>query len=207
MFSFIFPYICLLANVGLLCALCSSMFLTFQSLFTDIIILHASHLSVNITSGHISCSLTFLTLSCKCLPSVAGSSLPQYPAAGPFTQLIYKNINVPVYTTLKGVGHLSRLPAFTLSCGTGACVSPLLCTFQKATQISSAPLPDDDSGSEDDSSSLASSRTSILSPDRKGSVPGSPRAVKRGEQDSCWDPAQTGRRAGDDEADLTSKTE
>uniref|UniRef100_A0A4W6C1M4 Pleckstrin homology domain containing, family H (with MyTH4 domain) member 1 n=1 Tax=Lates calcarifer TaxID=8187 RepID=A0A4W6C1M4_LATCA len=76
-----------------------------------------------------------------------------YPAAGPFTQLIYKNINVPVYTTLKG----------------------------KATQISSVPLPDDDSGSEDDSSSLASLRTSILSPDRKGSVPGSPRAVKRGE--------------------------
>ncbi|XP_040925121.1 pleckstrin homology domain-containing family H member 1 isoform X2 [Betta splendens] len=81
-----------------------------------------------------------------------GSVLPQYPAAGPFTQLIYKNINVPVYTTLKG----------------------------KATQISSVPLPDDDSGSEDDSSSLVSLRTSILSPDRKSSVPGSPRAVKRG---------------------------
>uniref|UniRef100_A0A3Q2Q4X7 Pleckstrin homology domain containing, family H (with MyTH4 domain) member 1 n=1 Tax=Fundulus heteroclitus TaxID=8078 RepID=A0A3Q2Q4X7_FUNHE len=80
-----------------------------------------------------------------------GSTLPQYPAAGPFTQLIYKNISVPVYTTLKG----------------------------KATQISSVPLPDDDSGSEDDSSSLASLRTSILSPERKGSVPGSPRAVKR----------------------------
>ncbi|XP_041669079.1 pleckstrin homology domain-containing family H member 1 [Cheilinus undulatus] len=80
------------------------------------------------------------------------SNLPQYPAAGPFTQLIYKNINVPVYTTLKG----------------------------KATQISSVPLPDEDSGSEDDSSSLASLRTSILSPDKKGSVPGSPRAVKRG---------------------------
>ncbi|XP_041827508.1 pleckstrin homology domain-containing family H member 1 isoform X2 [Melanotaenia boesemani] len=81
-----------------------------------------------------------------------GSSLPLCPAAGPFTQLIYKNINVPVYTTLKG----------------------------KATQISSMPLPDDDSGSEDDSSSLASLRTSVLSPDRKGSIPGSPRAVKRG---------------------------
>uniref|UniRef100_A0A3Q0S8F5 Pleckstrin homology domain containing, family H (with MyTH4 domain) member 1 n=1 Tax=Amphilophus citrinellus TaxID=61819 RepID=A0A3Q0S8F5_AMPCI len=52
--------------------------------------------------------------------------------------------------------------------------------YVKATQISSVPLPDDDSGSEDDSSSLASVRTSILSPDRKGSVPGSPRAVKRG---------------------------
>uniref|UniRef100_A0A8D3ANX0 Pleckstrin homology domain containing, family H (with MyTH4 domain) member 1 n=1 Tax=Scophthalmus maximus TaxID=52904 RepID=A0A8D3ANX0_SCOMX len=81
-----------------------------------------------------------------------GSNLPQYPAAGPFTQLIYKNINVPVYTTLKG----------------------------KATQISSVPLPDDDSGSEDDSGSLASLRTSILSPERKTSVPGSPRAAKRG---------------------------
>uniref|UniRef100_A0A8C6TAC5 Pleckstrin homology domain containing, family H (with MyTH4 domain) member 1 n=1 Tax=Neogobius melanostomus TaxID=47308 RepID=A0A8C6TAC5_9GOBI len=52
--------------------------------------------------------------------------------------------------------------------------------LKKATQISSVPLPDDDSGSEDDSSSLASLRTSILSPDKKGSVPGSPRAVKRG---------------------------
>uniref|UniRef100_A0A672IYY4 Pleckstrin homology domain containing, family H (with MyTH4 domain) member 1 n=1 Tax=Salarias fasciatus TaxID=181472 RepID=A0A672IYY4_SALFA len=58
--------------------------------------------------------------------------------------------------------------------------SSVLCMIQKATQISSVPLPDDDSGSEDDSSSLASLRTSILSPDRKGSVPGSPRAVKRG---------------------------
>uniref|UniRef100_A0A6Q2WYD8 Pleckstrin homology, MyTH4 and FERM domain containing H1 n=1 Tax=Esox lucius TaxID=8010 RepID=A0A6Q2WYD8_ESOLU len=51
---------------------------------------------------------------------------------------------------------------------------------QKATQISSGPLPDEDSGSEDDSSSLASLRTSTLVPDRKGSTPGSPRAVKRG---------------------------
>ncbi|XP_062325477.1 pleckstrin homology domain-containing family H member 1 [Osmerus eperlanus] len=81
-----------------------------------------------------------------------GSSLPQYPATGPLTHLIYKNINVPVYTTLKG----------------------------KATQISSVPLPDEDSGSEDDSGSLASLRTSTLSPERKGSMPGSPRAAKRG---------------------------
>ncbi|XP_037551145.1 pleckstrin homology domain-containing family H member 1 [Nematolebias whitei] len=81
-----------------------------------------------------------------------GSSLPLHPPAAPSSHLIYKNINVPVYTTLKG----------------------------KATQISSVPLPDDDSGSEDDSSSLASLRTSILSPDKKSSVPGSPRAVKRG---------------------------
>ncbi|XP_036449275.1 LOW QUALITY PROTEIN: pleckstrin homology domain-containing family H member 1 [Colossoma macropomum] len=80
------------------------------------------------------------------------STLPQYPAAGPFTHLIYKNISVPVYSTLKG----------------------------KATQISSVPLPDDDSGSEDDSSSLASLRTSAVGPERKGSTPGSPRAVKRG---------------------------
>ncbi|XP_061651340.1 pleckstrin homology domain-containing family H member 1 isoform X2 [Phyllopteryx taeniolatus] len=82
-----------------------------------------------------------------------GSVLPQCPAASPFAQLMYKNISVPVYTTLKG----------------------------KATQISAAPLRDnDDSGSEDDSGSLASLRTSALSPDKRGGVPGSPRAVKRG---------------------------
>ncbi|KAK2843330.1 hypothetical protein Q7C36_011545 [Tachysurus vachellii] len=80
------------------------------------------------------------------------STFPQYPAAGPFTNLIYKNISIPVYSTLKG----------------------------KATQISSAPLPDEDSGSEDDSSSLASLRTSTVGPEKKGSTPGSPRAVKRG---------------------------
>uniref|UniRef100_A0A8B9KE90 Pleckstrin homology domain containing, family H (with MyTH4 domain) member 1 n=1 Tax=Astyanax mexicanus TaxID=7994 RepID=A0A8B9KE90_ASTMX len=84
--------------------------------------------------------------------SEAMSILPQYPAAGPFTHLIYKNISVPVYSTLKG----------------------------KATQISSVPLPDDDSGSEDDSSSLVSLRTSAVGLERKGSTPGSPRAVKRG---------------------------
>uniref|UniRef100_A0A9J7YJF1 Pleckstrin homology domain containing, family H (with MyTH4 domain) member 1 n=1 Tax=Cyprinus carpio carpio TaxID=630221 RepID=A0A9J7YJF1_CYPCA len=75
-----------------------------------------------------------------------------HSTTGPFTHLIYKNISVPVYSTLKG----------------------------KATQISSVPLPDDDSGSEDDSSSLASLHTSTLVPDKKGSTPGSPRAVKRG---------------------------
>ncbi|XP_036398423.1 pleckstrin homology domain-containing family H member 1 [Megalops cyprinoides] len=81
------------------------------------------------------------------------SSLPLYPAAGPFTHLIYKNVSVPVYTTLKG----------------------------KATQISTVPLPDEDSGSEDDSGSLASLRTSTVGQDgKKGSTPGSPRAVKRG---------------------------
>ncbi|XP_016140359.1 pleckstrin homology domain-containing family H member 1 [Sinocyclocheilus grahami] len=80
------------------------------------------------------------------------STQPQHSTTGPFTHLIYKNISVPVYSTLKG----------------------------KATQISSVPLPDDDSGSEDDSSSLASLHTSTLVPDKKGSTPGSPRAVKRG---------------------------
>lgn len=54
--------------------------------------------------------------------------------------------------------------------------------LQKATQISSVPLHDDDSGSEDDSGSLASLRTSTLGPERKSSTPGSPRAVKRGER-------------------------
>ncbi|XP_048831202.1 pleckstrin homology domain-containing family H member 1 [Brienomyrus brachyistius] len=82
-----------------------------------------------------------------------GSSLPQYPAAGPFAHLIYRNVSVPVYTTIKG----------------------------KATQISSVPLPDGESSSEDDSSSLASLRTSTLGQEgRKGSIPGSPRAIKRG---------------------------
>uniref|UniRef100_A0A671L9K5 Pleckstrin homology domain-containing family H member 1-like n=1 Tax=Sinocyclocheilus anshuiensis TaxID=1608454 RepID=A0A671L9K5_9TELE len=80
------------------------------------------------------------------------STQTQHSTTGPFTHLIYKNISVPVYSTLKG----------------------------KATQISSVPLPDDDSGSEDDSSSLASLHTSTLVPDKKGSTPGSPRAVKRG---------------------------
>ncbi|XP_068608263.1 LOW QUALITY PROTEIN: pleckstrin homology domain-containing family H member 1 [Brachionichthys hirsutus] len=81
-----------------------------------------------------------------------GCNVPPSPAGGPLSQLTCENISVPVYTALKG----------------------------KATQISSVPLPDDDSGSEDDSSSLASLRTCVLSPDRKGGVPGSPRAAKRG---------------------------
>ncbi|XP_056101542.1 pleckstrin homology domain-containing family H member 1 [Rhinichthys klamathensis goyatoka] len=80
------------------------------------------------------------------------STQTQHSTTGPFTHLIYKNISVPVYSTFKG----------------------------KATQISNVPLPDDDSGSEDDSSSLASLHTSTLGPDKKGSTPGSPRAVKRG---------------------------
>ncbi|XP_028853426.1 pleckstrin homology domain-containing family H member 1 isoform X2 [Denticeps clupeoides] len=78
----------------------------------------------------------------------------QCPTTGLFTHHMYKNISVPVYTTLKG----------------------------KATQLSSTALQDDDSGSEDDSGSVASARSSILAFEKKGStpVPGSPRAVKRG---------------------------
>lgn len=40
----------------------------------------------------------------------AGSSLAQHPAAGPFSQLLCKNINVPVYTTLKGVSDSYTVP-------------------------------------------------------------------------------------------------
>uniref|UniRef100_A0A674EQY1 Pleckstrin homology domain containing, family H (with MyTH4 domain) member 1 n=1 Tax=Salmo trutta TaxID=8032 RepID=A0A674EQY1_SALTR len=113
---------------------------TVCSIFVTILDLHSYN-------DHLAFSLDHIHLMFS-----AGSSLPQYPSTGPFTHLIYKNISVPVYTTLKG----------------------------KATQISSVPLHDDDSGSEDDSGSLASLRTSTLGPDRKGSTPGSPRAVKRG---------------------------
>ncbi|NXC13015.1 PKHH1 protein, partial [Corythaeola cristata] len=73
--------------------------------------------------------------------------------SGPFTCLIYRNVTVPVYTTLKG----------------------------KATQISNVPFLDESSGSDDDCGSHASFRTSTAgSENRKASVPGSPRAVKRG---------------------------
>ncbi|NWV21888.1 PKHH1 protein, partial [Origma solitaria] len=74
-------------------------------------------------------------------------------ASGPFTYLIYRNVTVPVYTTLKG----------------------------KATQISNVPFLDESSGSDDDCGSHASFRTSTAgSENRKASTPGSPRAVKRG---------------------------
>ncbi|NWZ35865.1 PKHH1 protein, partial [Brachypodius atriceps] len=73
--------------------------------------------------------------------------------SGPFTYLIYRNVTVPVYTTLKG----------------------------KATQISNVPFLDESSGSDDDCGSHASFRTSAAgSENRKASMPGSPRAVKRG---------------------------
>uniref|UniRef100_A0A8C3LMZ2 Pleckstrin homology, MyTH4 and FERM domain containing H1 n=1 Tax=Chrysolophus pictus TaxID=9089 RepID=A0A8C3LMZ2_CHRPC len=76
-----------------------------------------------------------------------------YSASGPFTCLIYRNITVPVYTTLKG----------------------------KATQISNVPFLDESSGSDDDCGSHASFRNSAAgSENRKASVPGSPRATKRG---------------------------
>ncbi|XP_037384046.1 pleckstrin homology domain-containing family H member 2 isoform X1 [Talpa occidentalis] len=74
-----------------------------------------------------------------------------YTSPGLYTSLIYKNMTTPVYTTLKG----------------------------KATQISSSPFLDDSSGSEEESSSRSSSRTSE-SDTRSRSGPGSPRAMKRG---------------------------
>ncbi|KAM7163664.1 pleckstrin homology domain-containing family H member 1 isoform 3-T3 [Macrochelys suwanniensis] len=81
------------------------------------------------------------------------SNFPSYSASGPFTCLIYRNVTVPVYTTLKG----------------------------KATQISSVPFLDESSGSDDDCSSHASFRTSNGGSEiRKSSMPGSPRAMKRG---------------------------
>ncbi|XP_009632476.2 pleckstrin homology domain-containing family H member 1 [Egretta garzetta] len=76
-----------------------------------------------------------------------------HSTSGPFTCLIYRNVTVPVYTTLKG----------------------------KATQISNVPFLDESSGSDDDCGSHASFRTSTAgSENRKASMPGSPRAVKRG---------------------------
>ncbi|GAB0190501.1 pleckstriny domain-containing family H member 1 [Grus japonensis] len=76
-----------------------------------------------------------------------------HSTSGPFTCLIYRNVTVPVYTTLKG----------------------------KATQISNVPFLDESSGSDDDCGSHASFRTSTAgSENRKASMPGSPRAMKRG---------------------------
>ncbi|XP_053553811.1 pleckstrin homology domain-containing family H member 1 [Bombina bombina] len=81
------------------------------------------------------------------------SSVMYCPPPSPFAYLIYKNSTAPVYTTLKG----------------------------KATQISSVPFLDESSGSEDDNTSHASLRTSIAGSEvKKNSVPGSPRAMKRG---------------------------
>lgn len=53
--------------------------------------------------------------------------------------------------------------------------------FQKATQISNVPFLDESSGSDDDCGSHASFRNSAAgSENRKTSMPGSPRAAKRG---------------------------
>uniref|UniRef100_H9GAG7 Pleckstrin homology, MyTH4 and FERM domain containing H1 n=1 Tax=Anolis carolinensis TaxID=28377 RepID=H9GAG7_ANOCA len=81
------------------------------------------------------------------------SDFPTYSSPGPYTCHIYKNVTVPVYTMLKG----------------------------KATQISNIPFVDESSGSDDDCSSHVSISTSNAGCElRRTSMPGSPRAVKRG---------------------------
>ncbi|KAJ8418449.1 hypothetical protein AAFF_G00141580 [Aldrovandia affinis] len=86
-----------------------------------------------------------------CTDPASKNSAPQssYPASVLYTSLIYRNMTTPVYTTLKGT----------------------------STQLSSSPFSDESSGSEEEESSICSSRTS--SDSRKGSSPGSPRALKR----------------------------
>ncbi|XP_043931003.1 pleckstrin homology domain-containing family H member 2 [Protopterus annectens] len=79
------------------------------------------------------------------------SSMALYSTPGIYSSLIYKDITVPVFTTLKG----------------------------KATQISSSPFLDESSGSDEEDSSRSSSRTSG-SGSRMRSGPNSPRAMKRG---------------------------
>uniref|UniRef100_A0A8C8R9A0 Pleckstrin homology, MyTH4 and FERM domain containing H1 n=1 Tax=Pelusios castaneus TaxID=367368 RepID=A0A8C8R9A0_9SAUR len=97
-------------------------------------------------------SITYIVASVLFLNFLV-SNFPSNSASGPFTCLIYRNVTVPVYTTLKG----------------------------KATQISNIPFLDESSGSDDDCSSHASFRTSSGGSEiRKTSMPGSPRAVKRG---------------------------
>ncbi|KAJ8359681.1 hypothetical protein SKAU_G00162060 [Synaphobranchus kaupii] len=85
-----------------------------------------------------------------CTDPASKNSAPQssYPASVLYTSLIYRNMTTPVYTTLKG----------------------------KATQLSSSPFSDESSGSEGERA-LCSSRTSG-SDSRKGSSPGSPRALR-----------------------------
>ncbi|KAM4665190.1 pleckstrin homology domain-containing family H member 1 [Discoglossus pictus] len=86
-------------------------------------------------------------------PYVSYPSTMPCSSPSPFTYLIYKNITAPVYTTLKG----------------------------RATQISNVPFLDESSGSEDDNTSRASFRTSMAGFEaKKNSIPGSPRAMKRG---------------------------
>ncbi|KAJ8248319.1 hypothetical protein GJAV_G00240730 [Gymnothorax javanicus] len=87
-----------------------------------------------------------------CTDPASKNSAPQSsnPASVLYTSLIYRNMTTPVYTMLKG----------------------------KAAQLSSSPFSDESSGSEEEESSLCSSRTSG-SDSRKGSSPGSPRSLKR----------------------------
>ncbi|KAG9344565.1 hypothetical protein JZ751_011236 [Albula glossodonta] len=68
---------------------------------------------------------------------------PSWVTSALYTSLIYRSMTTPVYTMLKG----------------------------KATQLSSSPFSDESSGSEEEESSLCSSRTSG-SDSRKGSSPG-----------------------------------
>ncbi|XP_008850379.1 pleckstrin homology domain-containing family H member 1 isoform X1 [Nannospalax galili] len=81
------------------------------------------------------------------------SSPAALASPGAFSGLVYKNVTVPVYTTLKG----------------------------RATQISSVPFVDESSGSDDDCGSQASFWMSApCSECKKTSGLGSPRAIKRG---------------------------
>ncbi|XP_074092178.1 pleckstrin homology domain-containing family H member 1 isoform X6 [Macrotis lagotis] len=86
-------------------------------------------------------------------PSSCASSSTFLNSPESFSKLVYKNFHVPVYTMVKG----------------------------RATQISTMPFLDESSGSDDDCSSQGSFQTSITCIEsRKASVPGSPRAIKRG---------------------------
>uniref|UniRef100_A0A8C3VJ23 Pleckstrin homology, MyTH4 and FERM domain containing H1 n=1 Tax=Catharus ustulatus TaxID=91951 RepID=A0A8C3VJ23_CATUS len=98
---------------------------------------------------------------CEAVSSEAGALDPGCKPPTPplhrfpswFVLFALLNVTVPVYSTLKG----------------------------KATQISNVPFLDESSGSDDDCGSHASFRTSTAGSDnRKASMPGSPRAVKRG---------------------------
>ncbi|XP_074092174.1 pleckstrin homology domain-containing family H member 1 isoform X2 [Macrotis lagotis] len=83
-------------------------------------------------------------------PSSCASSSTFLNSPESFSKLVYKNFHVPVYT-------------------------------MRATQISTMPFLDESSGSDDDCSSQGSFQTSITCIEsRKASVPGSPRAIKRG---------------------------
>uniref|UniRef100_A0A8D0KXN1 Pleckstrin homology, MyTH4 and FERM domain containing H1 n=1 Tax=Strix occidentalis caurina TaxID=311401 RepID=A0A8D0KXN1_STROC len=92
-----------------------------------------------------------------------------------------------IYAVAKSGMRLSEVATVN---DTSNCSSGCLCFFVslpvfkvnlKATQISNVPFLDESSGSDDDCGSHASFRTSTAgSENRKVSMPGSPRAVKRG---------------------------